>query len=340
MKVAVAMSGGVDSSTTAALLKEQGHDVTGITMILHDSASDEDAKSVADYLNIQHRTIDMRGSFKRDIIGYFVDEYKNGNTPNPCVLCNRKIKFGLLLDRVLDDGADKLATGHYARIEARSAFELKKGIDPLKDQSYFLWTLMQKQLSKILFPLGGFTKRQVRQMAKERGLPVADKLESQEICFIPDDDYRMLLRSTDGSFGKPGPIIDGTGREIGRHTGIADYTVGQRRGLGVAAARPLYVLAIDKERNAVTAGPEQELEKTKVECGGLNLISGQPAERDMMTAKIRYNAKESPVVLESLGNSSCLARFEKPQRAVAPGQSIVFYAGDTTIGGAVIRKSV
>jgi len=343
MKVFVAMSGGVDSSTTAALLKEQGHEVTGVTMLLHDAASDETAKTVARYLKIPHKTIDLKDLFKKEIITYFVDEYNNGRTPNPCVLCNKKIKFGMLLDYALENGADFLATGHYARIELTrltthdSRFTLKKGIDGTKDQSYFLWMLDQQQLVHILFPLGAYTKHRVREMARERGLPVADRPESQEICFVPDDDYRALLRKSGKRFIEPGSIISPDGTEIGRHKGIIDYTVGQRKGLGIAAGHPLYVTAIDIQQNAVITGTDEDLYRSEIECDRSNIISGdQLAPESEVTARIRYNSPGSTAIIRPLKNGTILAGFKIPQRAVAPGQSIVFYDDDIVIGGAVI----
>jgi tRNA-specific 2-thiouridylase len=355
--VAVAMSGGVDSSVAAALLAEAGHNVIGLTMLLHGPAeclsgrgvrdlkggpgSLSDARVVAARLGIPHYVADFRTSFERRIVRDFCEIYLRGRTPNPCVRCNRLIKFGLLWRKAAGLGADFLATGHYARIEPdqrRPLFHLRKGVDSLKDQSYFLYPLGQKELARTLMPLGGLTKARVRQRARSLGFPVADKGESQEICFVPGDDYVRFLEARNPGALAAGPIVDENGRVLGEHGGIARYTIGQRRGLGTAAPYPLYVLAIDARRNRITVGPADGLLRTRLVARDVRWVSGPPPSWPLdLMARIRYRHPESPARVVPLSKTRALVEFRRPQRAVTPGQAVVFYEGDEVVGGGTIE---
>ena len=357
--VAVAMSGGVDSSVAAAILKSEGREIFGVTMDLFAlparfCVSDElrnccgrkareDAAAVAAKLGIPHYVADFRREFEDRVIADFCAEYGAGRTPNPCVRCNEIIKFGLLFERSERLGAKSVATGHYARSERDPASGrriLRKGLDPGKDQSYFLYPLTQEQLSRTLFPLGGLTKAEVRRRALESGLPVADKTESQEICFIPDDDYAGFLRGRRPSAFIPGPIVDAAGREIGRHKGVAHFTVGQRKGMGIAAPRPLYVIKVDVGRDTIVAGPGEALYGTSLEATRLNwIVVERPPASLRVRARIRYKHVEAPARIEAAGIDRVRVEFEKPQRAIAPGQSVVFYDGDVVVGGGTIEKA-
>ncbi len=349
MRVAVALSGGVDSSVAAALLKKWGHDVVGITMKI-DGHGDADiaAGSIADFLKIEHFVVDLRKSFQKEVVDYFCAEYLAGLTPNPCVRCNKMIKFGVLLEAALDLGADRLATGHYARIKfdhEKKRYLVKKAADPNKDQTYIMYSLTQSQLAKIEMPLGEYTKEEVRTLAHEMELPAANRPESQEICFIPDDDYRSFLRDKTGMDFEPGPFIDVHGEEVGRHQGIPFYTIGQRRGLGLALGKRVYVVGIDPERNIVTVGSEEDIFRDDLLAEDVNFIICDHLDGPMkVEAQVRYNAKPSPAVIEPVGGGGdegkddlVKVNFASPQRAVTPGQAIVFYKGDYLVGGGTIR---
>jgi len=351
MKIAVAMSGGVDSSVAAALLKQEGHEVFGVTMQLRPVADDGqsgrgldaigDARQVAAQLEIRHYIIDLQDIFDRIIIADFCREYSLGNTPNPCVLCNRYIKFGVLWEKAKDMGADFLATGHYARVERDKSgkFLLKKGKDRRKDQSYFLYLLKQEQLSRTLFPIGNLTKETVRQIAGELKLPVAARPESQEICFIPDNDYVGFLKAHALTLPSAGPILDVKGSVLGQHEGIAFYTVGQRKGLGITAARPLYVTAIEPTKNAVIVGTKAQTYTDGLVADSLNWISASMPENPFkVKASIRYHHPETEAVVSPRDKNCVYVKFAEPQMAVTPGQSVVFYDGDIVIGGGTIIR--
>jgi tRNA-specific 2-thiouridylase len=333
-RVAVAMSGGVDSSVAAAILKEQGYDVLGVTMRLRpDDSGSDDAEKVAAKLGIPHHVMDFRRQFEDCVIAEFCSGYAKGLTPNPCIVCNRQIKFGLLWQKAAGLGADFIATGHYARVQKTGdGFQLLKGIDTAKDQSYFLYTLTQEQLGHLLLPVGDMTKQEVRQKAAELGLPSAEREESQDICFI-DGDYRDFLAGR-MSF-EPGDIVDKNGRALGRHGGLPLYTIGQRQGLGLASEKRLYVTKLDTAANRLVVGAEDDLYTNRLTASDLNWISGKTPKGSGITAKIRYRAEEVPLTLE-IENSTAGVTFKEPQRAVAPGQAVVFYRRGVVLGGGTI----
>ena len=341
-KVVVAMSGGVDSSLAAALLKEEGCDVLGITIHHYDgNESLESAEQAAQNLKIPWHVLDFTKEFKNIVIDYFCQEYLTGRTPNPCVICNLKIKFGLLLEKAKSLGADYLATGHYAINEydqKSKKFLLKRGVDESKDQSYFLYRLNQNVLPYILFPLGKFKKKQTRELAKKYGLKNFKKAESQEICFIQDDNYRKFLTQYIKDTIKPGKFIDKEGKILGEHQGIPFYTIGQRKGLGVSLNKRMYVTEINSHKNVIILSDDKDLYKDKLLVKDLNFISGDKLSDSIKAEiKIRYNSKKSPAIISPYGESRVLINFEKPQRAITPGQSAVFYQGDVVVGGGIIE---
>jgi tRNA-specific 2-thiouridylase len=340
IKVIVAMSGGVDSSVTAAFLKEQGHEVTGLTMRLTPHGTADDARKAADQLGIPHYVVDFRDFFEMTIIEDFCREYRRGRTPNPCVRCNRHIKFGALWEKAAEMGADFIATGHYARIEHMGdEIFLKKGADILKDQSYFLCRLTREQLRRALFPVGHLTKSQVRQIAREMGLPAAARPESQEICFIPGNDYAGFIQSYLPEPSPPGPITDAEGNILGKHHGLPGYTIGQRHGLGIAAAEPLYVTAIAPERNAVIVGTKAQTRAKELVAADLNWISGEPPARPIsVKARVRHRHAEAEAILTPLEDGNYYVNFTAPQTAITPGQTIAFYDGDIVLGGGTILR--
>ncbi len=351
-RVVVAMSGGVDSATAAWLLKSRGFDVVGITMRVYsgDDGSDgccsaalaDDARRVASQVGVAHYVVDVTGVFAATVIASFCREYRRGRTPNPCLVCNTRIKFGALAEQARRLEASYLATGHYARTDyspTRRRYLLLKGADPQKDQSYALYGLTQEQLAFALFPLGPYTKDEVRALARTAGLPVADKPESQEICFVPDGDYLRLVRERAPEALRPGPIVDRRGRRLGTHRGVAAYTVGQRRGLGLTGPEPFYVLGVDAEANTVLVGTRSELLVAGLVAQDCNWIAQARIDRPVRaTAKIRYRAPEVGCVLEPAGPGRVVARFDRPQLAVAPGQAAVFYQGDLVLGGGTIER--
>lgn len=357
-RIVVAMSGGVDSSLTAALLKENGCDVIGITLKLFDykrecgqtrkktccSTEDVyDARRVCEKIDIPFYVLDYKGVFKECVIDNFIDEYLKGRTPNPCIICNEKIKFHYLLKQADELGAEYIATGHYAQKETDPETGLQKlmrGRDESKDQSYFLFNLNQEQLKKIIFPLGDFTKEHVRKLAGKYGLKVAEKPDSQEICFVTDNNYQNFINeNADKKRLTPGNIVDASGRKYGRHKGIYRYTIGQRKGLGIANPYPLYVLGFDIEKNEVIVGRDDQLFKSEIALNNVSFISGVPPNEDLSCqAKIRYTQKPSDAVLSMTGETAGTLSFLTPQRAVTPGQAAVLYSGNEVIGGGWIEK--
>jgi len=333
-RVAVALSGGLDSSVAAALLKDD-YDIFGVTMRLSGNESVNDACRVCRQLDIPCNVFNFESRFETEVIDYFIDEYSRGQTPNPCVVCNQKMKFGLLLDEAEKLGAEYLATGHYARIEKKGAsYRLLKSVDRRKDQSYFLYRLGQEELKHIMFPLGTYRKDEVRRIATELGLPSASQRESQEVCFIPGDDYRSFLKQYIPDI--PGDIVDTNGIVIGKHRGISRYTIGQRQGLGVASGERLFVIKIDAEANTVIVGPEETLYSHDLLASEVSFVSGKPPHGKIeVSARIRSRSPEVAGTLEQQGNLWSL-KFNQPQRAVAPGQSVVFYRGDEVLGGGII----
>ncbi len=349
-RVFAAMSGGVDSSVAAALLVEQGHDVTGVTMQLWPSTDQEggccsidavrDAKRVCDLLGIPHYALNFREAFEREVVGPYAEEYASGRTPNPCIECNDRLKFSELLAKVKAQGADMLATGHYARIvEDRPGHRmLARALDTAKDQSYFLYRLTQVQMANVLFPLGEHAKTDVRAMAERLGLHVHDKRESQDVCFAPEG-HEALVRERHPRALVPGPIVNAEGRVLGEHGGLGLYTVGQRHGLGLSGvAGPLYVLALDSERNALVVGSREELEVRDIEGSGLVWN----AEWDDIRATVQTRYRMRPVagrVRVDVDRGRLTVSFEEPVFGVAPGQAVVCYENDRVLGGATIEPT-
>lgn len=350
----VAMSGGVDSSLVAVLLREQGYDVTGVTMHLWEGDDDgiyesqccsldmvAGARRVCAQYAIPYYVFNYQREFRTNVIRYFIDEYANGATPNPCLACNRDLKFRVLLERARTLGFDYLATGHYARIEqdGTGVYSLWRGCDQQKDQSYVLYMLQQSELARILFPLGGFDKATVRQMARERGLATADRPESQDICFIPDNNYRRFLNEEAPAICTPGPIVNQEGTVLGEHAGLPLYTIGQRKGLGISAAEPMYVTAIDTARNVLVVGPARTTNRTTCTVEQVRLSSGQfPAEPFDCLVQLRAHAQARPATVTPLANEQVQVVFHQPQRAITPGQAAVFYAGEQVLGGGRIMR--
>ncbi|MEW6351058.1 MAG: tRNA 2-thiouridine(34) synthase MnmA [Thermodesulfobacteriota bacterium] len=337
MRVAVAMSGGVDSTATALMLKEQGHEVLGLHMRLHEG-SDKTwllAQAAGERIGIEVQLVDLSAEFSREVIEPFVAGYRDGLTPSPCPVCNRSIKMGALYERAASLGCDRLATGHYAQIAEGPA--LIKGVDRKKDQSYFLFALTRDMLSRTLFPLGGFTKAQVREWLAARGVVFGPRDESQELCFIPDRDYRRFL-AEHGVGCRPGVIKDLQGRVIGQHPGIINYTVGQRRGMGIPGPEPLYVVAIDPREHVIVAGPKRHAFVDSVEIGQVNVLVETPLHvGERLTVKIRSTAVPVWCTVAGASEDSAVLRFEDPQAGVAPGQAAVLYDGDQVIAGGWIR---
>jgi tRNA-specific 2-thiouridylase len=349
-RVVVGMSGGVDSSAAAALLLEQGYEVVGITLKFWPQdcvsrAEDKccgpqavmDARAVCHKLGIPYYLIDEAGLFQKQVIAYFAEEYKAGRTPNPCVMCNEKLKFGALLDRARQLGAERVATGHFARLEKSADGRrtlLMKGRDPRKDQSYFLFSLRQRQLERALFPLGDKTKLDTRELARAHQLKTADKEESMEICFVPDNDYGKFLSAAKLAERHRGDIVDLRGQVLGRHDGIEFFTIGQRKGLGLSSPKPLYVIELDAARNRVVVGDDSALERERFEVERCNWIAwDQPPKEMKVSVKIRYNHPGTPATVRPLPGGGASVALEQPQRAITPGQACVFYDGDVVAGG-------
>ncbi|MDD4563910.1 MAG: tRNA 2-thiouridine(34) synthase MnmA [Eubacteriales bacterium] len=353
-KVLVAMSGGVDSSVAAVILKERGYEVSGATFKLFEnedigiertktccSLEDVlDAKSVADKLEFRHDVFNFGLQFERDVIVPFAKAYQSGETPNPCINCNRYIKFEKFLERAMLLGYDYIATGHYARIERdpdTGRYLLKKGADESKDQSYALYTMTQAEMSKLLFPLGDLNKTEIRSIAEKRGFVNAKKPDSQDICFVKDGDYAGFLKKTLGVKAEEGDFLDMNGNILGRHKGIINYTIGQRKGLGKTFGKPMYVVHIDSDNNQVTLGSNEDLFVDSLTAGGINLISIAELDGPMdVTVKTRYTQSEVPATIFPEKNNRIFVRFKEKQRAVTPGQAAVFYQGDIVVGGGTI----
>jgi tRNA-specific 2-thiouridylase len=346
------MSGGVDSSVAATRLVEEGYEVIGVHMQLWSEREQSraghenelsgraraDAEAVARILEIPFHVVDYSEPFRRQVVDFFLGQYARGRTPNPCLVCNRRIKLGLLFERSLQLGADYLATGHYARVRlVGGEYQLWRGVDRSKDQSYVLYMLGQRDLRRLLLPLGGYTKDQVRTLARERGLPTESKAESQDLCFLSGNDYRRFLRERIPEAVLPGPILDTGGRVLGQHKGLPFYTVGQRKGLNISASEPLYVIALYPERNALTVGTASELGSRELLADGVTFVSGHwPAGPLRVAAKIRYRARMALATVTPLPDQRARVTFEESLRDITPGQAVVFYHGDILLGGGII----
>lgn len=341
-KIAVAMSGGVDSSVVAALLQKQGYDVFGVTMQVWQDTQDlaiKDAKAVAKRLNIPHHVVDLRKVFEKEIITYFTNEYLLGKTPNPCVTCNHQIKFGALLDWAKSMGADYLATGHYAKIVQKDGrYLLKKSQSSNKDQTYPLYHLTQQQLANIMFPLADYDKVTVRKVAQDFNLEVANKADSQDICFITNNNYAKFIEERTGIKMRYGNFVDKRGNILGQHKGIYKYTIGQRKGLGIATGKPIFISKIDVESNVIVLGDEEDILFKSLIVKNVNFIPvDQLSEATQASVKIRYGAREAEAILIPQKENLLKVEFKTPQRAVTAGQSAVFYQGDLVLGGGVIQ---
>ncbi|HJR78478.1 MAG TPA: tRNA 2-thiouridine(34) synthase MnmA [Anaerolineales bacterium] len=349
-KVVVAMSGGVDSSVAAALLKEQGYDVIGMMLRLWSEPGKEDsnrcctpdsmaqARRVAAKLDIPFYVVDAKDVFHNTVVQYFLDGYARGETPNPCLICNRQIRWTFLLDHALALGADFMATGHYVRIQkSESGHRLLRAVDRSKDQSYVLHVLNQEKLARALFPVGNYPKTEIRQIAEKHGLPTATRKDSQDLCFLAGEDYRNFLQRNASEMLRPGAIMTRDGRPVGEHQGLANYTIGQRKGLGIASPVPLYVLGKNASTNTMIVGTQEELGSRELTARDVNWLSGRAPEGPFQAeVKIRYTAREAEALVTPLQDGRAQVQFEAPQRDITAGQAAVFYQDDVMIGGGII----
>ncbi len=354
MKALIAMSGGVDSSVAAKMMASRGYECVGCTMRLYENdvvgmdlmdtccslENTQDARNVTEKIGIPYHIVHYENLFRQEVIEPFIDEYLHGRTPNPCIECNRKLKFQHLYEKMKELGCDLLVTGHYARVrfdEESGRYQLLKALDPAKDQSYVLYVLTQEQLAHVQFPLGEQDKHKTREIASESGFQNAGKHDSQDICFVPDGDYAGFIERYSGKTCPAGDFVDADGNVLGRHKGIIHYTLGQRRGLGLPAANRLYVTGIDPESNTVTIGSNDDLMKTTLYARKVNLIAMDRIETPLRcSAKIRYRHKEQPCTVTQPEEDLLKVVFDEPQRAITPGQSVVLYDGDVVLGGGVI----
>ncbi len=341
-KVMVGMSGGVDSSVAAALLMEKGYVVGGLTLSLCEDDSEQnnrDAAVICKRLEIPHCSVNLGEAFKRYVVDNFTEQYIMGKTPNPCIECNKYIKFGKMIDVAIEKGYDKIATGHYARITVNSEgrYLLKTGKDLSKDQSYVLYNLTQEQLSRVLFPLGDYTKQEIREKAESLGFVNADRPDSQDICFVPDGDYASFIEKTADFISKDGDFVDINGNLLGKHRGVIHYTIGQRKGLGISFGKPQFIIDKNSETNCVVLGDEEFLFKRRVEVEDVNFIPFDRLEDEMrVEAKLRYRHNAQPATIIPNGENRVIIEFDEPQRAPSAGQSAVFYSGDIVVGGGKI----
>lgn len=350
MKTLIGMSGGVDSAVTAALVSRK-NDAEGITLKLYDGDIQEiiekndreaaDAAEVCKKLGISHSVLDLKNKFNDYVIKYFIDEYIAGRTPNPCIQCNINIKFGAMLSYAEQNGFDKIATGHYAKIEkSGDRYLLKKATDITKDQSYVLYGLTQNELSKTVLPLGDYTKSQAREIAEEMKLCVARKSDSQDICFVPDGDYAAFIVKTTGTDFSAGDYLDFDGKILGQHKGVIHYTIGQRKGLGIALGKHAFVLSKNADTNQVVLGDEEHLFYKQVEVSNVNIIAADNLNNIRAAGKLRYRHTEQPCIIHQTGKDTVILEFDTPQRAPSPGQAAVFYDGDIVLGGGTIMKGL
>ncbi len=350
MKTLIGMSGGVDSAVTAALVTRES-EAAGITLKLYDGDNPDliqkfdreaqDAADVCQKLGISHSVLDLKCNFYDLVIKHFIDEYIAGRTPNPCIQCNIHIKFGAMLDYAQNNGFDNIATGHYARVEkSGDRYLLKKALDATKDQSYVLYGLTQEQLSKTVLPLGDYTKAQAREIAEQMQLCVARKSDSQDICFVPDGDYAAFIENASGINFSAGNYLDLDGKILGKHKGVIHYTIGQRKGLGIALGKHAFVLNKNAVTNEVTLGDEEHLFYKQVEVSGVNIIAADSLDGIRAAGKLRYRHNEQPCAIHQTGKDTVILEFDTPQRAPSPGQAAVFYDGDVVLGGGVIVKGI